>query len=575
MIQCTNCGANTRFDIASQKMLCPFCGTYSEPTDEKYENAAGADMQTVTGDYAGRPDMMQVKIYTCSQCGGELMSTDNDATAFCSYCGTHQILQERLDVKKRPDHIIPFKITKDQCKDVYAKKLKKMLFAPKALKDPAHIEEFRGIYMPYWFYNFTQKGTISLDGTKEHRSGNYRIIDHYNLKVDADNYYGGISHDASTSFDDNISEALAPYNVGDTLNFRTAYLSGFYADIPDTDPKTYERDSAIIAADDGFDEASHTQGFGGYSITNKDENYRIKKTHTTLQSSSSAMFPVWFLAYRMKDRVAYAAINGQTGKMTADIPVDGKKYLITTAILTVIIWGILQVTNISSLRGILMTVIMASMFGGLVYGMVLEKLSTGEKLHKWELDMAERIRYNAQIEEEEAAAAADPEAAAQAEEEAKAAAKASGKKEKSWEKNVSKKKVKKGLSAKKPSTGLGLAGMLIMYAIMAVAILITTYIGYGFIMLIAPIVMAVYANLSLGDLGVKRGKLSNWVLMGVMELSMIVWLANPYKDPVYYVCCLLMTGCVVWCFFDVLYYYNQLMTRPLPQFNKQGGDDRA
>ena len=36
-----------------------------------------------------------------------------------------------------------------------------------------------------------------------------------------------------------------------------------------------------------------------------------------------------------------------------------------------------------------------------------------------------------------------------------------------------------------------------------------------------------------------------------------------------------MMVCVVWCFFDALYYYNQLMTRPLPQFNKKGGDDRA
>ena len=71
--------------------------------------------------------------------------------------------------------------------------------------------------------------------------------------------------------------------------------------------------------------------------------------------------------------------------------------------------------------------------------------------------------------------------------------------------------------------------------------------------------------------------LNSWVKVEYVfsAISCIVWLINPYKDPVYYVCCLLMTICVVWCFFDVLYYYNQLMTRPLPQFNKQGGDDRA
>ena len=114
-----------------------------------------------------------------------------------------------------------------------------------------------------------------------------------------------------------------------------------------------------------------------------------------------------------------------------------------------------------------------------------------------------------------------------------------------------------------------------MYAVLVVGSAISIFLEFSPAILIVPVVMAVYSQLSLSSLGYKRGVLSNWFLMGSMELSCIVWLINPYKDPVYYVCCLLMTLCVVWCFFDVLYYYNQLMTRPLPQFNKQGGDDRA
>lgn len=553
MIQCSNCGANTRFDIASQKMLCPYCGTYTEPTDERYDDHQGADMQSVNGDYVGASDMMQVKIYTCSQCGAELMSTDNDATAFCSYCGTHQILTERLDMKKRPDHIIPFKITKDQCKSIYKNKLAKALFSPRALRDPEHIEEFRGIYMPYWFYNFSQKGTMRLKGTKEHRSGNYRIVEHYDLCVDADNTYGGLSHDASSTFDDNISESLAPYNVGDTVLFSTAYLSGFYADIPDTDYKMYENECAQIAAQDGFAEAKKQKGFGGYSIEDKEEN-RINRTCTKLESTSAAMFPVWFLSYRMKDRIAYAAINGQTGKMTADIPVDGRKYLIVTAIVTLILWGVLQVFNIASLRGILMAVLMGSLLGGLLYGMIVEKIKVDEEYRKWEKEMAERVRYNAAL--EAGTLPSDPEE--------------DTKPKKKSEKNISKKKYKKGVSMKKPSDGLGLGGVLIMYAILVVACILLSYFDCGIFILIAPIIMAVYTNIELKGINAKRGKLSNWVLMGVMELSICVWLLNPYKDPIYYVCCLLMTVSVVWCFFDVMHYYNQLMTRPLPQFNSTG-----
>ncbi|MBO4898737.1 MAG: hypothetical protein J5509_00445 [Lachnospiraceae bacterium] len=545
MIQCPNCGANPRFDIASQQMLCPFCGTYSEPTDEKYAAAAGADMQEVNGDYVGQSDMMQVKIYTCSQCGAELMSTSNDATAFCSYCGTHQILQERLDVKKRPDHIIPFKITKDQCKQIYGNKLKKMLFAPKVLRNPQYIDEFRGIYMPYWYYNFTQKGRFNIDGTKEHRSGNYRIIDHYMLSVDADNLYKGISHDASSSFEDNISESLAPYHTQDSLPFRTAYLSGFYADIPDTDSNTYAREAALIAAEDGFNIAMQTPGFSGYNTSSIGEDGKLTRTNTRLASVANAMFPVWFLSYRNKDRVAYAAINGQTGKMMADVPIDGKKYLTVTAILTVLIWAVLQIFNISSLRGIVMTVLAGALFGNLVYGLVLDKLKCDTLNREWEKSVGDHAApQNAQQQSQ-----APP-----------------GKK---------KKKKNSFTKQRKKEKELGLGGILLMYVIMIAACAIASYIGYGVIMMAAPAITAIYCQLSLSALEYKRGVVSNWALMVVMEFSIIIWLLNPYKDPIYYACCLLMTVCVIWCFFDVLFYYNQLMTRPLPQFNKKGGDDCA
>ncbi len=544
MISCPNCGANPRFDIASQKMLCPFCGTYSEPTDERYAGAEGADQQEVNGDYVGQSDLMQVKIYTCSQCGAELMSTDSDATAFCSYCGTHQILQERLDLKQRPDHIIPFKITKDQCKQIYGRKMKKMIFAPKALRNPGYIDEFRGIYMPYWFYNFGQKGIITISGTKEHRSGNYRIVDYYNLSVEADNYYTGISHDASSSFEDNISESLAPYDTHDAIPFRTAYLSGFYADIPDTDAKTYEHESALIAAEDAFDEAMQSPGFSGYDVSSTGEDGKITRTHTKLLSARSAMFPVWFLSYRNKDRVAYAAINAQTGKMMADVPVDGKKYLLATAIVTLILWALLEMFNISSLREIVLTVMLIALGGALVYGMVLDKLSCDTQNREWERNL------NAPAVTDEESVASQP--------------------------SKDKKKKKKSSAVKhEKKTGLGLGGILIMYAVLVVASAIAIFLDFSPAILVVPVVAAVYCQLSLSSLNYRRGVLSNWFLMGSMEISCIIWLINPYKDPVYYVCCLLMTICVVWCFFDVLYYYNQLMTRPLPQFNKQGGDDRA
>ena len=55
------------------------------------------------------------------------------------------------------------------------------------------------------------------------------------MKGHVDAYYKGLSFDASSSFSDNISEQLAPYDVKGMKAFTPAYLSGFYADTADVD----------------------------------------------------------------------------------------------------------------------------------------------------------------------------------------------------------------------------------------------------------------------------------------------------------------------------------------------------
>ncbi len=56
------------------------------------------------------------------------------------------------------------------------------------------------------------------------------------------------------------------------------------------------------------------------------------------------MFPTYFLAIRnpKKDLVNYAVINGQTGKVIADLPVDFSKYIIISLIVSLIIFLIIN-----------------------------------------------------------------------------------------------------------------------------------------------------------------------------------------------------------------------------------------
>ena len=168
MIACPNCGANLKFDAATQRMLCEFCGSDFDPKD--FEVDKDAEEQSIAQEAEqtddGGFDTYDVTVYTCPQCGGELMSVDeNTAAAFCSFCGASTILSARIAREKRPELIIPFSKTKEDCKNAYLKLVKKSLFIPKEYKSREFIDGFRGIYMPYWTYDVKQLGPVKLRET--------------------------------------------------------------------------------------------------------------------------------------------------------------------------------------------------------------------------------------------------------------------------------------------------------------------------------------------------------------------------------------------------------------------------
>lgn len=329
-------------------MLCDFCGSDFDPKDfdvdrdAEEQNIAQENEQSDEGSF----DTYDVTVFTCPQCGGELMSVDeNTAAAFCSFCGASTILSSRIAKEKRPEFIIPFSKTKEDCKEAYRKLVRRALFIPKEYKSEACIDGFRGIYMPYWSYDVKQSGPVNLKGQTEHRSGDYIITKYYSLTGNIDATYDGISYDASSSFSDSISEALAPYDITKRIPFETSYMSGYYADISDVGKELYSQEASALAYNYSLNRIkSETKEFHKYTITG--DSATDKKPGSAFSSRAmkghSAMFPVWFMSYRNGDRVTYATVNGQTGKIAADLPIDPVKYLLLSGILAAVIFVILN-----------------------------------------------------------------------------------------------------------------------------------------------------------------------------------------------------------------------------------------
>jgi len=331
MIGCPGCGGNLKFDIESGMMKCGYCEGQYDPYDFDSKEKDAEEVNS-----------FEATLYICPQCGGELLTTSEvEATSFCSFCGSATIMYQRLKNEVRPDKIIPFKITKEDCKNAYMARLKKSLYASDALKKKECIDSFRGIYMPYWSYNINENGRVSFIGsTNQKRKGDYIYTDYYDLSGNVEAGHKGVDFDASSSFADNISEKILPFNHEDLKDFTPAFLSGFYADTADVDSKEYEEDAISFCRELTSEKVFNEDAYRKYTIEGRD---KVRDSFPAkIESVERTMYPVWFMSYKNNDRVAYATVNGQTGKVTADIPVDPVKYFIGSGITAAIIFIILE-----------------------------------------------------------------------------------------------------------------------------------------------------------------------------------------------------------------------------------------
>ena len=305
---------NIRYDIARGKLHCENCGSDFMPEDFADESAT-----------------FDACTYTCQSCGAELITTDDtEATAFCSYCGSTSILTGRMENIKKPDGILPFKITREQCREIYLKQAKKAFLVPRWLRDEQCVNSFRAIYMPYWTYNIKASGYISSQSTATERDGDYIVETTTHYKSDEINEdVAAWSHDASNAFADDISEMMDFDEVkkSKVKPFHAGYLSGFYADMADDAAKTHKK----IAEDETKARLGGSSGrfVGSIHLTRHELKY----------------MPVWFMSTRKNNRVTYAAINGYTGKIVADFPISTGKFLmiagIAAAVLAVLLSMIL------------------------------------------------------------------------------------------------------------------------------------------------------------------------------------------------------------------------------------------
>lgn len=324
--KCPCCGGAIEFDSSLQKMKCPYCdtefdmetlasydaGLKDEQDSMEWETSAGGEWQE--GEANG------LRSYICRSCGGEIVGDANTAATSCPFCGNPVVMMGQFSGALRPDFVIPFKLDKNAAKAGLQKHLTGKRLLPKIFKDQNHIDEIKGMYVPFWLFDTDADARVRYRTTKlrcwSDSEYNYTETSHFLVHRGGSVGFEHVPVDGSSRMADDPMESIEPYDFSDAVGFQTAYLAGYFADKYDVGAdESIERANERVkkSAEEAF--ASTVEGYD--TVTAESSSVQLHGG-----KAKYALYPVWILNTTWKGQKYTFAMNGQTGKFVGDLPVD-------------------------------------------------------------------------------------------------------------------------------------------------------------------------------------------------------------------------------------------------------------
>lgn len=388
---CPQCGGSLKFDVNSSGMACVYCG-YLAPVATAHVGRQAQSFEFTLENVQAAEQEWETdrELLHCNNCGAELSYPKGAIAASCPYCGSNKVNLSLPKTKSlRPQVLLPFSATPEALKPRIREWLSKGWMHPKALKDAAQMDKLTPVYLPYWTFS----ASIAADWKAE--VGHYETERYYNsssksyetrqvLRWRWEN--GSITHYFSDLMVNGVSpnrlnhtmlNAIEPYNLSGLVLFSPDYLVGMNVQAYETPlndawqsaKQQMRADTERLCEQDTG--SSHVRNMS-IDMSYDDEQWRY------------VLLPLYLAGYSFAGQYYNIMLNGQTGKLAGNKPVDWKKvrtitWLIALIPLLLALIGFI-VMQISGNSGLLTFGALASLAGIVVSISLYSQAKKAEKL---------------------------------------------------------------------------------------------------------------------------------------------------------------------------------------------------
>ena len=328
--KCPCCDGAIEFDSSAQKMKCPYCDSEVDMEAMQEHDKALEQEQTAPEDEAWELEQQQfldeekegLTVYRCKSCGGEIVTDRTTAATHCPYCGAPVIMVGNLSDDLKPDGIIPFQLDKKAAIAALKQHMTGKKLLDKRFASDSHLEEIKGVYIPFWLFDAEASGQARFRATRVRSWETPRECctetSYFDVSRAGKMSFRQIPVDGSEKAPDDLMESVEPFDYSAVVPFQTGYLSGYMADRYDVHSdkcrqRAHERAKRSV-------EHALCGTVSGYNTVQTE----LCSVHLEHPGAKYVLCPVWLLTSSFEGQTYLFAVNGQTGKIAGNMPLNKK-----------------------------------------------------------------------------------------------------------------------------------------------------------------------------------------------------------------------------------------------------------
>jgi len=276
---------------------------------------------------------------TCSRCGAVSLLPQEQTANECPFCGSRKLIASDQNVELiNPNMIGATRVNEQQALCKLRAWLGNGWFIPDDLKTLARTSRLRPAYYPFWLFD----GTLQMKWVCQVNEGTSRDPHWVARQGVETEIFNDVLVPGLRNLDARELSRAEPFRLKDLVEFKPEILSGWKAlayDLPLEDASLKGREKVIRK----LRRELYSRVLLGY----EKKDLRSGGVSCSGLTFKLALLPLWVGNYRYRGKRYRLLINGQTGKVGGEKPIDSIKvvglvlsFLATLAVFAISVWAL-------------------------------------------------------------------------------------------------------------------------------------------------------------------------------------------------------------------------------------------